>query len=139
MLRFLMKTLDSYGDDYRTAQLTIPLEVRNDWWSTKTSLTLSCSHPILILLLNLIYLKVIPLYLFSNTVVQISGRWHTKHASCVQTGWRKGFRSCSRWWWRWLFSSVPSSVSRRTQEKEAPGSKGQRERRTGMKDQRTSL
>ncbi|CAM4697347.1 unnamed protein product [Leuciscus chuanchicus] len=24
--RFLMKTLDSYGDDYRTAQLTIPLE-----------------------------------------------------------------------------------------------------------------
>ncbi|XP_051577582.1 TCF3 fusion partner homolog [Myxocyprinus asiaticus] len=24
--RFLLKTLDSYGDDYRTAQLTIPLE-----------------------------------------------------------------------------------------------------------------
>lgn len=24
-----MKTLDSYGDDYRTAQLTIPLEVRS--------------------------------------------------------------------------------------------------------------
>ncbi|XP_066538648.1 TCF3 fusion partner [Hoplias malabaricus] len=24
--RFLMKTLDTYGDDYRTAQLTIPLE-----------------------------------------------------------------------------------------------------------------
>lgn len=48
-LRFLMRVLDSYGDDYRTSQFTIVLEVSVGFWGAEGTGSPGCSlylHPV---------------------------------------------------------------------------------------------
>lgn len=41
--RFLMRVLDSYGDDYRTSQFTIVLEVSVGFWGAEGTGSPGCS------------------------------------------------------------------------------------------------